>query len=191
MHRLSTGFILGYHGCKKSVGEALLSGAPFKPSENDWDWLGPGAYFWESNPQRALDWSLKIHGAAEGFAIGAVIDPGLCLDLTTESGLSAVREGYDTLVSALQLAGAPIPKNTPGNTSDPDRVVRRLDCAVIRMVHEVVAATGRPRIDTVKGVFTEGAPLYPGGEIRSLTHIQYAVCNPESIKGVFRLQTFT
>jgi hypothetical protein len=187
MHRLSTGFILGYHGCKKSVGEAILAGDQIRPSANDWDWLGPGSYFWESNPQRALDWASKVHGPTDGFAIGAVIDPGLCLDLTTESGLSVVREGYETLVSAVALAAAPLPKNTPRNPSDPDRVLRRLDCAVIRMVHEVVATSGRPRIDTVKGVFTEGPPLYPGGDIRSLTHIQFAVCNLDCIKGVFRL----
>ncbi len=45
MHRLSASFILGYHGCRKSVGEKLLAGADFEPSDNAYDWLGPGVYF--------------------------------------------------------------------------------------------------------------------------------------------------
>ena len=55
MHRLNTAFILGYHGCSVQVAEQLLSGAAkFKVSENNYDWLGPGTYFWQSNPVRAM-----------------------------------------------------------------------------------------------------------------------------------------
>jgi hypothetical protein len=50
---LTTSFILGYHGCDADVATRLIEGEPFKASENDYDWLGPGIYFWESNPQRA------------------------------------------------------------------------------------------------------------------------------------------
>ena len=32
----------------------LLRGEPLQPSENDYDWLGRGIYFWEHGPQRAL-----------------------------------------------------------------------------------------------------------------------------------------
>ncbi len=51
MHRLSTSFVLGYHGCEAAVAEKLLAGEPFKASSNDYDWLGPGIYFWK--PTRA------------------------------------------------------------------------------------------------------------------------------------------
>ncbi|TWB32686.1 hypothetical protein [Nitrospirillum viridazoti] len=54
MHKLSYGFVLGYHGCSQAVAKALLAGAPFKQSENDYDWLGHGIYFWEANPKRGL-----------------------------------------------------------------------------------------------------------------------------------------
>ena len=37
-----------------AVAEELLAGAPFKASHNDYDWLGPGIYFWEANPKRGL-----------------------------------------------------------------------------------------------------------------------------------------
>jgi len=57
LDQLATSFILGYHGCDKSVGERILKGEPFKQSNNDYDWLGPGIYFWEANPTRGLDFA--------------------------------------------------------------------------------------------------------------------------------------
>jgi hypothetical protein len=56
--RLATSFVLGFHGCDASVArEAVLDGADVIQSEKDYDWLSPGAYFWESDPLRALEWA--------------------------------------------------------------------------------------------------------------------------------------
>ena len=51
-------FILGYHGCDRSVAEAIFSGssAHLISSQNKYDWLGHGIYFWENSPQRALNY---------------------------------------------------------------------------------------------------------------------------------------
>lgn len=46
--------VLAYHGCDAETAEHLLAGDPFKPSVNDFDWLGQGIYFWEHGPDRAL-----------------------------------------------------------------------------------------------------------------------------------------
>jgi hypothetical protein len=75
----------------------------------------------------------------------------------------------------------PLPVNST------DELRRNLDCAVIRRLHTILEAQNQPAIDTVKGVFTEGAPLYPGSGFREKTHIQVAVRNPACIKGVFRV----
>ena len=115
------------------------------------------------------------------FVIGAVIEMGLCLDLTTSSGLEWVRIAYDSLVNVARAADLPLPSNSS------DQMRRSLDCAVIRRLHKILAAERLPGIDTVKGVFTEGQPLYPGAGFRQKTHIQIAVRNPECIKGVFRV----
>ncbi|GAB6038857.1 hypothetical protein JCM15519_34160 [Fundidesulfovibrio butyratiphilus] len=40
--------------------------------------------------------------------------------------------------------------------------------------------------DTVRGLFTEGGPLFPGSGFQAKTHIQTAVRTLPSIKGVFR-----
>lgn len=47
MHELSSSFILAYRGCDRSVAERLLDNKPFKISENQYDWLGSGVYFWD------------------------------------------------------------------------------------------------------------------------------------------------
>ena len=54
MHRLSTAFVLGYHGCDQSIADRLLAGGAFRKSRNDYDWLGHGIYFWEANPLRGV-----------------------------------------------------------------------------------------------------------------------------------------
>lgn len=178
MHRLSSSFVLGYHGCTRAVGEQLLAGTPFRKSDNDYDWLGPGAYFWEANPQRALDWALATHGEDEAFAVGAVLDLGFCLDLTTTSGCEAVLSAHDRLAALMQLANVAMPQNRGGA----DLRNRKLDCAVIRLLHEMNAEAHQPPIDSVKGVFVEGGELYPGAGFRALTHIQVAICNLDCIK---------
>ena len=51
-------FIIGFHGCDKSVrGVVLQNGEPLKPSVNDYDWLGNGIYFWEQSLERAKSWT--------------------------------------------------------------------------------------------------------------------------------------
>ena len=54
MHRLSTSFVLGFHGCDEVVAEAVLAGKAFTPSQNRYDWLGSGMYSWETNLSVAL-----------------------------------------------------------------------------------------------------------------------------------------
>jgi len=83
LHRLSSNFILGYHGCDSDVGERLLRGIPFKPSDNEYDWLGPGVYFWEANPQRGFEFAKEAaqrRGSriSKPFVIGAVIEFFAC-----------------------------------------------------------------------------------------------------------------
>ena len=186
MHRLSSSFILGYHGCDRSIGEQILGGAHLKPSRNKYDWLGPGIYFWEANPQRGLEFareasSRKASKITDPFVIGAVIDLGICLDLTTSGAIEWVKSAYNSLVTVAQTAQMPLPQNKG------DGLRRNLDCAVIMHLHRILAEKDLSSVDTVKGVFTEGPPIYPGSGFDEKKHIQIAVCNPACVKGVFRV----
>ena len=161
MHRLSSSFVLGYHGCDRDIGERLLAGEPFNPSENDYDWLGPGIYFWEANPRRGLEFALESarrngSSISEPFVIGAVIELGLCLDLTSSAGVDWMRIAYETLAKVMRSANVDLP------TNGADQLRRNLDCAVVRRLHTILVDEGSSAVDTVKGIFTEGLPAYPG-----------------------------
>jgi hypothetical protein len=113
--------------------------------------------------------------------IGAVIELGLCLDLTTSSGVDWIRIAYDNLAEGTAAAGLKLPENSK------DQLKRNLDCAVVRRLHTILDDQKLPAVDSIKGVFTEGPPAYPGAGFAEKTHIQIAVRNLRCIKGVFRV----
>lgn len=185
MHRLSTSFVLGYHGCNRSIGERLLAGHDaLHKSENEYDWLGPGMYFWEANPLRALEFASekrsRKHGILRPFVVGAVIDLGLCLDLTAKDALEDLKAAHESLIATVRADGGQAPVNGAAAW------MRYLDCAVIRRLHEIIEDSGSPPIDSVRGIFQEGGPIYPGSAFLEKTHIQIAVMNPDCIKAIFR-----
>ena len=55
--------VLGFHGCDQSVAEKVLNSSEehLIPSENDYDWLGDGIYFWLNDPQRAYEWACQTN----------------------------------------------------------------------------------------------------------------------------------
>lgn len=185
MHRLSTSFVLGYHGCDNLVAEALLGGIPFRRSENDYDWLGPGIYFWEANPQRGLDFAIEASGRKNSSietpaVVGAVIDLGLCLDMTTLAAIERVEVAYESLRQSADMIGGDLPANSK------DLLLRRLDCAVITRLHAPLGLED-VLLDSVRGIFIEDDPVYQTSGFHKKTHVQIAVCNPACIKGVFRV----
>jgi hypothetical protein len=191
VHSLSTSFVLGYHGCDRGTGERLLLNQPFRPSENSYDWLGSGIYFWEANPTRALEWARQRanrpfrgdKSTYDPFVVGAVIDPGFCLDLTSSSGIHAVQAAYENFQSLAAASGARMPENIGGA----DYLLRNLDCAVINFLHRLRDRAGEQPFDTVRGVFVEGSRIYTNSGFREKTHIQICVRNSANIHGVFRV----
>lgn len=191
MSRLSTSFVLGYHGCDARVGRrAVHDGATILKSERDFDWLGPGAYFWQSDPVRArewADWKVERGDYETAAVVGAVIDLGNCLDLTTRGDVELVRSAYYSFAEFNLRAGLSMPSNRSSRGHpDEDRTLRFLDCAVIRHLHGLIRAmSGREPFDTVRGMFQEGGDAYPGSGFGLKSHVQIAVLNPDCIKGVF------
>jgi hypothetical protein len=166
------------------VAERLLLNQPFSMSQNIWDWLGSGVYFWESNPLRGLEFASEAANR-DGIenpnpaVVGAIIDMGFCLDLTTTTGLQETEAAFQKLREVLGQAGRPLPRNHQDGRHN-------LDCAVINYVHHL-REEKNPPFDTVRGIFVENPVLYPGSAFGSKNHIQIAVRNPACIKGVFRV----
>jgi hypothetical protein len=165
----------------------VLAGQPFAVSENDYDWLGPGIYFWQANPRRALRFAeekkMRESASWSPAVVGAVIELGLCLDLATQAGIDHTRNAYNSLAFTYKAAGLNLPRNAGGK----DLLLRRLDRAVIQTLHEIRESAREAPIDTVSGVFIEGPPIYKDAGFYEKTHIQICVCNPKQIRGVFRV----
>ncbi|APT57297.1 Hypothetical protein HVIM_02620 [Roseomonas mucosa] len=198
MSRYATSFVLGYHGCDEEVGRKALAGeVNLLRSERDYDWLGPGVYFWEGDPGRAREWAEEkvARGAYEKpFVLGAVIDLGNCLDLLVRENLDWLKIAYESLAASHEKSGLALPRNKDikGSTTN-DKLLRNLDCAVIRRLHSILeqkddlppGTEALAPFDTVRGLFTEGEPVYPDGGFYLKSHTQIAVCNDTCIKGLF------
>lgn len=189
MNALNASFILGYHGCDRTVGEELINGKEFKHSENSFDWLGSGIYFWEANPERGLEFAQEQEKRAhkqgnkyDPWVIGAAIDLGFCLDLTTKISAEHLRIVYNSFISLTKKQEYKLPVNKPG--------LHKLDCAVINHLHDIRAKSKQPPFDSVKGAFIEGDPIYQNSMFRGKTHLQICVRNADCIKGVFRVKGF-
>ena len=192
MYTTLPAFILGFHGCDRAVADAVVCGREeLRASENDYDWLGHGSYFWENDPHRALAYARLLQAYPnrgrvsidEPAVLGAVIDPGHCLNLMESAALSLLREAYEALCELMRASGNPMPINSAPSGTDADLLLRRLECAVIELLHEENA--GRREFDTVRGLFFEGHDLYPNAGFKAKNHIQLCVRNPNCIKGYF------
>lgn len=189
-YEFAPSFVLGFHGCDAQVGEAILSGGVphLKASQNSYDWLGHGIYFWEGNPSRALQFAQE---RAEGgrnsqgsitkpFVLGAILHMGRCLDLADSSAIAQVENAHRTLESITRAGGGVLPGNGL------DLKARFLDCLVFNTLHRLREQEDRPPYDTVRGLFWEGEEIYAGAGVRQANHIQICVRQPSCILGYFR-----
>ena len=178
--------ITGFHSCDRDLGLRLLNGSDeLRPSDNPWDWLGPGVYFWEQNPYRALAYAVeaakrdqKFNGKIKTpFVIGAIIELGNCLNLIEPNSINIVKEAHSKLQVVIKESGEKMPVNKGAN--------RQLDCAVIKYVHESNKKIQAPVYDTIRSPFQEGGPIYEGANFTDRLHIEICVLNTSLIKGYF------
>lgn len=190
MYTVKDNLIFGFHGCDESLRDKLINTEiTLDYSENKYDWLGKGMYFWENDSEQALQWAkdAKKHSQNEKqkietpSVVGAVICLGKCLDFMEISNLTALKAEYEDLISE----GYELPKN-----AGKDFYKRYLDCFLINYFVSKQKEKGII-YDSVRGVFFEGEPLYENAGFRERNHIQIAVINPNCIKGYFRVRNVT
>ena len=121
LYETQPSFVLGFHGCDKSIAEKNLRGKSqhLTPSDNDYDWLGNGVYFWEGNPQRAFDFANEAANGGRNSkgkintpaVLGAIIDLGKCLNLVDSTALEQVGLGYRILALSTLASDKQLPSN--------------------------------------------------------------------------------
>jgi hypothetical protein len=188
MYHSKPGLLIGFHGCERTVRDNIVEGKlSLKPSENGYDWLGVGFYFWENNFDRALDFAQNPPGKKKyknPAVLGAVLDLGYCLDLLDTQYLRLVKDSYKNFVGSAGAYDREMPQNKILSGSK-DKLLRELDCAVIENLHLMQQRIKLKPFDSVRGVFVEGEELYPGAGFHDKNHIQICVRNPNCIKGFF------
>ncbi len=181
--------IVGYHGCDKRTAIAVLGkGGELVASENRYDWLGKGIYFWEEGFQRAKEFAEEQKArnrVTEPFVIGAYLDLGHCFDLTDTRATGQLNRFYKDLKRQLDKVGTPMPTNDRANDGDDDLLLRKRDCAVINSGLLALEQVGEP-YQSVRGMFQEGKPAFPGAAIREKSHVQLAIRDPKCILGYFQ-----
>lgn len=190
MYSTRTNLILGFHGCERKDQEKLLRDINyFKSSKKDYDWLGHGMYFWEYNHLRADIWAKdkKKAGTLEFPAvIGAVIDLGYCFDLLNSTNILTLKSYYYSFLNDFKKLGLSIPENVDHpKIKSKDKILRKLDCAVIEYMHEKIREKSETPFDSIRAAFIEGDPIYPNAGFNEKNHIQICIINPNCIKGVF------
>ena len=178
--------IIGFHSCDKEVGLRILNGEDqLKHSTNSWDWLGSGIYFWEQNPEKALEYAIKCATGKQKyngniktpFVIGAIIELGNCLNLVEPKSLNILHEVHKEPEKTFNVAGKKLPTTKGTN--------RKLDCAVIQSIHETNKRSSIMAYDTVRSPFHDDEELYPTSNFSSGLHIEISVINEAMSKGYF------
>ena len=178
--------IIAYHGCDESlVDRVLQTGETLELSDNDYDWLGNGIYFWEFGPDRAIAWANELHRrnpkhVKKPSVLGAVIQLGNCFDLLDTRCTEMLKAAHRNYAC---VASKPLPRN--------DRFMHRLDCATINYGLPWLTQLFGIEFQTVRGVFQEGKRVFKGSDIRDKSHIQIAVRDPSCILGYFKPRYLT
>ncbi|MCM1105494.1 MAG: hypothetical protein NC355_00990 [Blautia sp.] len=196
MYSILPNLVLGFHGCDiDTYNKVLHDHESLLPSNNSYDWLGNGIYFWEDSVDRAQQWAVDScerynkknpdKKAKLPAVVGAVISLGNCLNLTDYKSCDILKTGYEILKYELEIngKGLPVNKDIKGNT---DLLFRDLDCAVIQRIHQYNKENKKRDFDSVRGVFLEGNPIYENAGIMEKTHVQLCIVNPNCIKGYFK-----
>jgi hypothetical protein len=118
--------------------------------------------------------------------LGAYINLGQCFDLLDTANTRLLQGMYPEFRRFTLESGKPMPKNEPvPGKQEPDKVLRFLDCAVIKFTLDKLDGKGSV-YQTLRGVFVEGGEAYPGAGIMLKSHIQVSVRDQRCVLGFFR-----
>jgi hypothetical protein len=166
--------VRGYHGTSATQAAAILRDG-FLPSDNDYDCLGNGVYFFEEGLAPARAWAKRAH-PREPAVIRADIRLEDCMDLKDSMGwVPVLAQAHDEVLRISREEGLPLPQQTSG--------AHRLDRVVIEFTVAILEREGIP-VRCVRGVFAEGEPAFPGSFLSEGSHVQVAVRDRELIRDV-------
>lgn len=160
----------GFHGTTLEAAQSILA-TGFRQSDEPWDWLGTGVYFWQDAPLRAYQWSVewsRIKGRS-GVPVVVQADVNLdgCLDLLDIFWDGPIKKASADFLQLLTTLDKKDLKNKPGGRN-------LMDCAFFNFLAESLQEKGVP-VRSIRAAVTEGQALFPESPIHDRSHIQVAV----------------
>jgi hypothetical protein len=191
--------LIVYHGCDVTTRDDLVSGRlkHLSHSNNQYDWLGPGAYFFEGDVERALLFAQASHRnpdkrytakpIATPAVVGAVLQVQSWLDMTTQAGIKEFSLAFQAFAAGLDATGTPVPKNRPASDTDTDVIYRALDNAVFTWLHKARESQDPPlpAFQAVRAAFHQGDKVAPTSGFHASTHIQISLRDNDCVVGWF------
>ncbi|WP_310426530.1 hypothetical protein [Chamaesiphon sp. VAR_48_metabat_135_sub] len=166
--------VLGYHGTSRSKANSILTNG-FKVSDNDYDWLGKGVYFFQDAPIRAMQWATQQH-PQQPAVIRALIRLDNCIDLLDIKWFPPLKIVYNSFREQYRLTNRPLPQQNPQHSK-----AHRLDCEFFNYTTEMLHRRGQD-VEVIRAVFVEGEHIFPNSAIFDLAHVQIAVTNTDLIE---------
>ncbi|AFY94538.1 hypothetical protein [Chamaesiphon minutus] len=166
--------VYGYHGTSQTKAASILKNG-FLSSDNDYDWLGTGIYFFQDAPMRAKKWATEMH-PDEPAVICSLIELDNCIDLFDIMWFPILKNVYNLFDEEYRSTNRPFPKQNPSRSK-----AHRLDCAFFNYASQFLSRQGQI-VTSIRAVFVEGECIFPDSAIFDLAHVQIAVRNPAVIK---------
>ncbi|WP_310426200.1 hypothetical protein [Chamaesiphon sp. VAR_48_metabat_135_sub] len=172
--------VYGYHGTSKTKAASILENG-FLTSDNDYDWLGTGIYFFQDAPMRAKQWATEQH-PNEPAVICARIRLENCIDLFDVKWFPILKSIYNLFDEQYRSANRPLPKQNPSRSK-----AHRLDCAFFNFASQLLSDREQT-VAGIRAVFVEGESLFPNSAIFDLAHAQIAIKNPALITECYLIE---
>src|ERR1700677_4299375 len=110
--------VVGYRGTKRSTALKVVSGEiSMVRSENEYDWLGSGVYYWEYAPKQAWAWAErkrkneKWPKDEDVAVIASMIRLGFCFDLLDPDNILEIKLCYHEYMRFCEWLGQEPRKN--------------------------------------------------------------------------------
>lgn len=157
----------GYHGTSQEKAEDILDEG-YDLSQNPYDWLGHGAYFFQDGPERAARFAGKWEDENSEIAVlKSEINlnrRGTCIDFLDTKWNNVMQVAYERFRLKVEST---LPEQS--------FYVRKLDCAVLNHACEEIFPEQDIQVSSLRAAFDEGGPIYEGSKILNLSHVQIAV----------------
>jgi hypothetical protein len=166
--------VYGDRGTSQAQAASILRNG-FQASDNDYDWLGTGVYFFQDAPLRAEQLARERH-PQNPAVICAVIRLENCIGLFDINWVPQLKNVYNLFVQQYRSTDRPLPKQNPDRSK-----AHRLDCAFFNYASKFLSSEQQP-VESIRAVFVEGKRIFSDSAIFDLAHVQIAIKNRALIK---------